>query len=288
MEGSPLVARALEFAYERHTVLRGVDLRLEAGEVVGLIGPNGSGKSTLIKLSAGILLPKRGSIEVFGRAPAAWEPRELARVLAYVPQDGSVPPGFTVWDSALLGRTPYLGFLGMARDRDRQVATRALEWVGLTALADRRVGELSGGERQRVVLARALAQEPRCVLLDEPTTHLDIHHQVAILSLVRRLVIERGMAALVVLHDLNLASTFADQLVLLAAGRVLAQGTPRDVLRPELMRSIYGNEVATYQRPDDDQQPAVLPLRNPKPSAGARGDGALQGQLQVPGLRRDP
>jgi iron complex transport system ATP-binding protein len=166
-----------------------------------------------------------------------------------------------VWESTLLGRTPYLGFLGIAREQDRQVTHRALDWVGITELADRPIGELSGGERQRVVLARALAQEPRCLLLDEPTTHLDIHHQVAILSLVRKLAVEQGISALAVLHDLNLAATFADQLVFLVEGRVVAQGSPAEVLEPTLLSKIYGENVTTYPRPDDQQQPAVLPRR---------------------------
>jgi iron complex transport system ATP-binding protein len=151
----------------------------------------------------------------------------------------------------------------MARERDRRVTHRALEWVGIAHLADRLVGELSGGERQRVVLARALAQEPHCLLLDEPTTHLDIHHQVAILSLVRQLATRKGLAVLTVLHDLNLAATFADRLILLVDGQVVAQGTPAEVLRRERLVkrlvTIYGESVAVFPRPDDGDRPAILP-----------------------------
>jgi iron complex transport system ATP-binding protein len=278
MDTQPLQIDRLHFAYDKRLVLENVSIELQAGQVVGLIGPNGSGKSTLIKLSSGFFHPREGSIKVFGQPPTSWRQRNLARMLAYVPQAASLPPMFTVWDSTLLGRTPYLGFLGMAREHDRQVTRRALEWVGIAELADRQIGELSGGERQRVVLARALAQEPRCLLLDEPTTHLDIHHQVTILSLVRRLVVEQGVAAMAVLHDLNLAATFADQLVFLSEGRVIAQGPPAEVLSPTLLNDIYGENVTTYPRPDDQKQPAVLPRRVSDNSTAA--DITRPGELQ--------
>lgn len=261
MDADPLQITDLSFAYDKHPVLKGVNLRLKSGEVVGLIGPNGVGKSTLVKLAAGLLRPDSGAVKLFGCPPGDWRRRDLARVLALVPQGAYLPPTFTVWESALLGRTPYFGFLGMARERDWGVTRRALEWVGITHLADRLVGELSGGERQRVVLARALAQEPHCLLLDEPTTHLDIHHQVAILSLVRQLAAQEGLAVLTVLHDLNLAATFADLLVLLVEGQVVAQGTPAEVLRRERLVTIYGESVAVLSRPDDGDRPAILPRR---------------------------
>lgn len=261
MDTYPLQITDLSFAYDERPVLHGLNLRLKPGEVVGLIGPNGAGKSTLIRLATGLLRPNDGSVKLFGRPPTDWRQRDLARVLALVPQGAYLPPTFTVWESVLLGRTPYLGFLGLARQRDRRVTQRALEWVGIAHVVDRFVGELSGGERQRVVLARALAQEPRCLLLDEPTTHLDIHHQVAILSLVRQLAAREGIAVLTVLHDLNLAATFADRLVLLVDGQVVARGTPAEVLRYERLATIYGESVAVFPRPDDGDRPAILPRR---------------------------
>ena len=261
MDADPLQITDLSFAYDKRPVLKGVNLRLKSGEVVGLIGPNGVGKSTLVKLAAGLLRPDSGAVKLFGRPPGDWRRRDLARVLALVPQGAYLPPTFTVWESALLGRTPYFGFLGMARERDRGVTRRALEWVGIAHLADRLVGELSGGDRQRVVLARALVQEPHCLLLDEPTTHLDIHHQVAILSLVRQLAAQEGLAVLTVLHDLNLAATFADRLVLLVDGQVVAQGTPAEVLRRERLVTIYGESVAVLSHPDHGSRPTILPRR---------------------------
>lgn len=261
MDADLLEITDLSFAYDERPVLRDVNLRLKSGEVLGLIGPNGAGKSTLVKLAAGLLRPNGGSVKFFCRAPMDWRRRDLARALAFVPQGAYLPPTFTVWESTLLGRTPYLAFLGMARQGDRRVTRQALEWVGITHLTDRLVGELSVGERQRVMLARALAQEPRCLLLDEPTTHLDVHHQVAVLSLVRQLAVREGVAVLTVLHDLNLAATFADRLVLMVDGRVVAQGTPAEVLRYERLITIYGKSVVVFPRPDDGGRPAILPRR---------------------------
>lgn len=249
----------LTFAYNGRPVLVGVSLRLMQGEILALVGPNGAGKSTLIRLAAGLLRPGGGKVRLFGSPPQNWSPRELARMVALVPQGAYIPPTFTVWESVLLGRTPYLGFLGIPRERDRRAARRALEQVGAADLTDRFVGQLSGGERQRVLLARALAQEPHCLLLDEPTTHLDIHHQVAILSLIRRMASEEGIAVLVVLHDLNLAATFADRLALLVDGRLLALGDPREVLRQERLTAVYGDAVVVFPRPDDGGRPVVLP-----------------------------
>jgi len=255
----PLEVQNLTFAYDGRPVLREVSFCLMPGEVLGLIGPNGAGKSTLIRLAAGFLRPVAGTVRLFGHPPVEWSPRELARLVALVPQRAYIPPTFTVWESALLGRTPYLGFLGVPQERDRQATWRALEWVGIAHLADRYIGELSGGEQQRVVLARALTQEPRCLLLDEPTIHLDIHHQVAILSLIRRMAVEQGIAVLIVLHDLNLAVTFADRLALLVDGALMALGDPKEVLCRERLTAVYGNAVAVFPRPDDGGRPAILP-----------------------------
>jgi len=259
MSNYSLDAADLEFSYDGHCVLKDVNLQMTQGEVLVLIGPNGAGKSTLIKLAAGLLHPSSGSVKLFGRHPLDWRKRDLARKLAMVSQNAYLPPTYSVWESTLMGRTPYLGFLGMARDHDRQVTRSSLECVGIAHLADRLVGELSGGERQRVVLARAFAQEPSCLLLDEPTTHLDMHHQVAILSLVRGLAKQKGTAVLIVLHDLNLASTFADRIVLLINGRVITQGRPSEVISHKQLSAIYGDSIIVFPRPDDNNRPAVLP-----------------------------
>lgn len=257
----PLEIDRVTFGYNGHLVLRETSFRLMPGEVLGLIGPNGAGKSTLIRLAAGFLRPDAGAVRLFGRSPTDWPSRELARLVALVPQGAYVPPTFTVWDTVMLGRTPYLSFLGVPQEADRKATRRALERVEMAGQADRLVGQLSGGERQRVILARALAQEPRCLLLDEPTTHLDIHHQVAVLSLIRRMAVEEGIAVLVVLHDLNLAATFADRLALLSDGRLVALGAPQEVLRRERLADIYGSAISVFPRPDDGGYPVILPCR---------------------------
>jgi iron complex transport system ATP-binding protein len=246
------------FSFRDVPILREVSFAVSPGEFVALIGPNGAGKSTLVRLAAGFLRPQRGRIRLFGRPPQAWRQRELARLMALVPQGAFLPPTYTVWESVLLGRTPYLGFLGWASAQDNRIAREALQQVGGAHLAERLVGELSGGERQRVLLARALAQQPRLLLLDEPTTHLDIHHQVSVLALLSE-VCAGGVAVLAVLHDLNLASTFADRVVLLCDGRLLADGPPAEVLRHELLAPAYGNSLKIFPRPDDGGRPAVLP-----------------------------
>ncbi len=254
----PLVVREVHFSYDGRPVLRGISLSVAEGEVVGLIGPNGAGKSTLIKLIAGLLPAQAGEIEILGLPLQRWKRKELARVIALVPQGAYIPPTFSVWESIMLGRTPYLSFPGIPRERDLQAVQKAMRWLKVEHLRDNLVGELSGGEQQRVILARALAQEPKILLLDEPTTHLDIHHQVSILRLIRKLAQEERLAVLAVLHDLNLASSFADRIVLLTGGKILATGLPEEVISRENLREAYGSDIAVIPRPDNSR-PIVLP-----------------------------
>lgn len=229
-------------------VLRGVTLAVEAGEIVALLGPNGAGKSTLLRAIAG-LVPARGRIRL---GPDG----EHAR-LAFMPQESSAPRGLSVLEVVLLGRLERLGFVVGAVDLE--AARRALAAVGLEDLAARPVAELSGGQRQMVYLAQTLAADPRIVLLDEPLAALDLRHQLEVAALVRRLVGERGLACLVVLHDLNVAARMADRLALLHEGRILAAGPPEAMLRPRHLATLYGVEAAFLEGPDG--APVVLPLR---------------------------
>lgn len=255
----PLLVRDVHFGYDGKPVLKGVSLSVGEGEVVSIIGPNGAGKSTLIKLIAGILSPQAGEIEILGHPLQKWKRRNLARVIALVPQGAYIPPTFSVRESVFLGRAPYLSFPGIARERDIKAVEKAMRWAKIEHLEDNLVGELSGGERQRVILARALAQEPRILLLDEPTAHLDIHHQVSILGLIRKLAHEEGLAVLTVLHDLNLASFFSDRIILLGYGKVLAQGSPEEVIKREKLKEAYGSNITVITRPDNSRRPVVLP-----------------------------
>lgn len=239
---SDLHIEKVSAAFEGRTVLRGVSLVVPAGEVVGLIGPNGAGKSTLLRVIGGAMAASGGIVRLgdvdLGRLPAI----ERARQVAVVPQRISLPDGFTVAEVVLMGRTPHLGRFGGERPRDYEAARRAMAVTATSELAERRVGELSGGERQRVLVARALAQEPRLLLLDEATAHLDLRHQLAVLRIARKLA-RSGLAVLAAMHDVNLAALYADRIALLCEGELLAYDVPEQVLTPDLLRRAYG--VAT-------------------------------------------
>lgn len=246
------------FAYGERRAVDDISLALRPGRVLGVLGPNGSGKSTLLRLAAGLLHPHEGSVRLEGQDLSALPRRRIARRIAVVPQGAALPGAFTGWEIALAGRTPHLRPLAQPGERDRAVARRALDLVDALLLADRRAEELSGGERQRLVLARALAQEPDLLLLDEPTAHLDLPHQVALLGLVRRFAREDGLAVLGIFHDLNLASEYCDDLALLQEGRLVALGPPAEVLSAEGIAAVYGISVPVLRHPESGR-PAILP-----------------------------
>ena len=248
-----LELRGVRAAYpgrpEDQPVLENIDLRLDAGEVLALIGPNGAGKSSLLRVAAGVLRPAAGQVLLNGGDLAALAPRQRARHIAVVPQDGPIPNGLFVREMVSLGRTPYARLLLGPTGRDRQAVDWALEATGIQGLADRFVDELSGGERQRVILARALAQQPRLLLLDEPTANLDLHHQVAMLELVRGLSREHGLAVLAAVHDLQLAALYCDRVALLGAGQIISQGAPETVLTAPLLLETFGQRVVLSAHP---------------------------------------
>jgi len=248
----------LSVSYGARRVLRAVSLDLQAGEVLALIGPNGAGKSTLVRAASGVIPVQAGRVGVNGDDLLALSAMRRARYLAVVPQATSLPPAFTAWETVLLGRTPYLNFLGQVSTKDEEIARQALQKVDAFDLAERRVGELSGGEQQRVLLARALAQSTPILLLDEPTVHLDLQHQVALMEIVRSLAHNDNLAVLIALHDLNLAARYADRVALLVAGEIKAAGTPRQVLTPEIISKAYNLPVQVIPHPYADV-PLVLP-----------------------------
>jgi iron complex transport system ATP-binding protein len=219
-----------------------VDAAVAEGEWVALIGPNGAGKTTLLRAIAG-LVPFSGSVRIDGRAAAELPRRGLARLLAMVPQEPSTPPWMTVGEFVLLGRTPHLGLLAKDGRGDREAAARALGRLELLGYVERRLGTLSGGEKQRVVVARALAQEARIVLLDEPTAALDIGHQQQAFDLLDALRDESGLTLVAAMHDLTLAAQYADRMLLLDRGRVVMDGLPRDVLTEGLIARHYGATI---------------------------------------------
>jgi iron complex transport system ATP-binding protein len=237
-----LQARDITFRYERKVVLDGASLEIRPGQVTGLVGPNGAGKSTLVRVLSGVVRPGAGEVLVDGTSLARLRRRRVARLVAVAQQSAELPDGFRVREVVAMGRSPHLGLLSSEGPKDRAVVEWAMRQTGVEGLHDRNVWQLSGGEKQRVVLARALAQEPRYLLLDEPTTHLDLRYQVEILRHVRRQA-AAGLGILVVLHDLNLAARSCDSVVVLAAGRVEAEGAPGIVLDGELVRRVYGADV---------------------------------------------
>ncbi|MCH8050879.1 MAG: ABC transporter ATP-binding protein [Chloroflexi bacterium] len=261
MEG---VTVAYHSAGREIVALSALDLALRPGELLGLVGPNGSGKTTLIRVLTGVVRPSAGRVWLSGRDVAAIPQAEIARLAAVVPQDPVLPPAFQSLDCVLMGRTPHLRMLQQEGPRDLEIARRAMLATDTWGFADRPVGELSGGERQRVIVARALAQETPVLLLDEPTAHLDIGHQGAVLGLMRRFARQdgsggsAGKAVLAVVHDLTLAAHYCDRLVMLNAGRVAAEGAPADVLRPELLRDVYGVAVTVIPHPETGR-PVVAP-----------------------------
>jgi cobalamin transport system ATP-binding protein len=239
-------------------VVDGIDLEVAEGEWLGLIGPNGAGKTTLLRAIAR-LVPFSGTVALDGHDTRVMGRTELSRLVAVVPQDPSTPPWMTVAEYVLLGRTPHLGRLAKEGIRDREHAARALERLDLLDYRDRLLGTLSGGERQRVVVARALAQEARIVLLDEPTAALDIGHQQQALELLDVLRAESGLTLVAAMHDLTLAAQYADRMVLLDGGRVVADGAPRQVLTEPLIATHYDAAIHIV---DVDGRIAVVPSRS--------------------------
>jgi iron complex transport system ATP-binding protein len=253
LRGTGIVA-----GYGDRTVLHGIDLEVAPGEWVALIGPNGAGKSTLLKAIAGAV-PSSGTRSLDGQDLGGLRRREVARRLAVVPQVPDIPGGITVLDYVLLGRTPYVRYWGWETAADVRRARDVIERLSLTDLAARPVVELSGGERQRAVLGRALAQDAGVLLLDEPTAALDIGHQQQVMELVDELRTEHGIAVLAAVHDLTLAAQYADRLVLMDGGVIVAGGAARSVLSSDILTRHYGASVTILH--DERGRPVIAPSR---------------------------
>jgi len=254
-----LAAERVSFAYGPRAVLRDVSLTVPRGAMLALAGPNGSGKSTLLALLAGTRRAQQGRVTVDGRAVGGFERRALARLVAVVPQDTSVTFPYTVAEMVLMGRAPHRPPLGLEGARDVAIAERVMAETGILDLAARRITELSGGERQRVIVARALAQEPSILLLDEPTTHLDIRHAIEILELVATVNRTRGVTVVAVLHDLTSAAMYFDRIAFLREGAIVADGPPRTTITPETIDRVFDAKVQVDV--DLDGIPAIRPRR---------------------------
>lgn len=250
-----LEIKEVHFNYGSISALENVTIKVERGEIVSLVGPNGSGKTTLLKCINKILKPKKGTILVQGVDVRKKSFKELAKFIGYIPQ--STPASFplSVFDVVLLGRKPYVNW-GVS-DRDKEIVSEMLDAMGLKDLALRMIDELSGGEKQKVILARALAQEPEVLLLDEPTSNLDLRHQLEILNLVSGMVKEKGLSAIMAIHDLNLASRFSDKVVMLKEGKIYAAGEVELVLTQENIKETYRVEVMIN---NDSGRPHIIAL----------------------------
>ena len=241
-------AQDLTYEIEGSMLLDGVDLHADRGQFVGLIGPNGAGKSTLLRTISGILRYRRGAVRLDGVDLKSLSTKDVAAALALVPQIAPYTYGFTSIELVLMGRYPHLGRFQIEGREDDRIARDAMRLTETEQFADRTLDTLSGGERQRVFVARALAQQPRILLMDEPTANLDILHQLKVLDLVRQLVAD-GLTAIAAIHDLNVAARYCDKLVLLDRGRVLAVGSPEEVLTPETIESAFDVHSAVYRDP---------------------------------------
>ncbi|WP_349369059.1 ATP-binding cassette domain-containing protein [Salinarimonas sp.] len=239
-----LRTRGLAYRVEERVLLHPLDLAFAAGEASAVVGHNGSGKSTLLKLLARQIAPTAGEARLRGLELARWPARAFAREVAFLAQETPRGLGLTVRELVAHGRYPWHGALGRFGARDRMKVEEALALTRLDGLHDRMVDTLSGGERQRAWIAMLVAQDARCLLLDEPISALDIAHQIEILALLRRLCHERGLCVIVVLHDLNMAARFCDRIVALKQGRLIAQGTPRAVVEPAVLHRVYGVPMA--------------------------------------------
>jgi iron complex transport system ATP-binding protein len=259
MSGPALELSAVAFGYGERPLFAGLDLAVADGEIGAVLGPNGSGKTTLVRLASGQLRPDAGTIRLQGRNVGEMTASERARRIAVVPQDTWLAFRFTVDEVVMMGRAPHQGRFGVERTVDREQVDLAMERTDSHRLAGRPFQELSGGERQRVILARALAQQPDVLLLDEPTSFLDLKHRLAIYDLLTRLNAESGLTVLVVSHDINLVARHCRRLVLLHEGRVHADGTAESVLVPQNIREVYGVEAEVRTDPVT-ARPYVVPL----------------------------
>ena len=251
-----LKVKNIEFGYNSTPVLENVSMELDRSEVVGIVGPNGAGKSTLIRCIDRILTPRGGSILLDGTDISKMTRMEIAKEIGYVPQTATRVFPATVFDTVLMGRRPHLGWKSSEEDVDKVL--EVLELLGIMEFAMRDFNEISGGQQQKVLIARALAQEADILLLDEPTSNLDIRHQLEVMDIMKGIVKSKGISAIVAIHDLNLASRYADRLLMLNDGRIFAAGDPESVLTVENIRHAYDVEALVKS---DGGRPYIIPVR---------------------------
>jgi len=239
----------LSHAYGNLPVLNNITFSVSKGDFFIIIGPNGSGKTTLMKVISGILKPQNGQLEIMGRSIDNYTRKNLAQTIAFVPQTIPVDFPFTVTEIVLMGRSPYLGMLGLEQEIDLEIAQQAINFTGIEHLAHRKLDQLSGGEQQRVFIARAICQQPQVILLDEPTSSLDLAHQVRLMDLMERLKADKGVTVVMVSHDVNLAAMYGNRLLLLNQGQIMRLGTPEEVLTFQTLEETYGCTLLVDESP---------------------------------------
>ena len=259
LDSTALHVKDVSVGYGERTVLDTLNVDIKRGAVTSIVGPNGCGKSTLLRTMSRLLNPTKGEIVLDGKSIHDIPTRKLATQLGLLPQTPIAPDGIVVADLVGRGRTPHQGILGRWSQQDYDIVAEALETTGISDLAERSIDELSGGQRQRVWIAMALAQRTETLLLDEPTTYLDVKHQLDVLDLLTELNRDRGTTIVMVLHDLNLAARYSDELVAVSGGKVFAHGHPREVITKENVKSVFGIDSVIITDPVSDQ-PAVMPI----------------------------
>lgn len=259
LDSTALHVKDVSVGYGERTVLDTLNVDIKRGTVTSIVGPNGCGKSTLLRTMSRLLNPTKGEIVLDGKSIHDIPTRKLATQLGLLPQTPIAPDGIVVADLVGRGRTPHQGILGRWSQQDYDIVAEALETTGISDLAERSIDELSGGQRQRVWIAMALAQRTETLLLDEPTTYLDVKHQLDVLDLLTELNRDRGTTIVMVLHDLNLAARYSDELVAVSGGKVFAHGHPREVITKENVKSVFGIDSVIITDPVSDQ-PAVMPI----------------------------
>ena len=292
----PLEIKDVDAHYGSTKILDSINFSASHGELMGIIGPNGSGKTTLLRTISRILKPKVGAILLEGRDVQGMKDREFSRNFAAVPQDTTINFDFSALDIVIMGRSPHLGRLELETEKDIEIARRSMELTNCWRLAERPITELSGGERQLVIIARALTQEPKVLLLDEPTSHLDIKYQIEIMGLLKRLTSEEKLIVIAVIHDLNLAARYCDRLVLLHKGKIVSLGTQAQVLTAENIKNTFGADVIVKKHALTNQcyvSPVPSPLKHENKNEAGRvtihlicggGEGAsLMHELSVKG-----
>ena len=259
-----LKAENIYGGYTKEPIIKGVSLQIQQGDFLGILGPNGGGKSTLLRLMSRALNPGEGKVMLSGKDISKINPKEVAKKIAFIPQLTLINFSFTVWEIVLMGRIPHLSRMKTEGKKDFAIAEEALRLTDIAHLKDRMIDTLSAGERQRVIVAKALAQEPTLLFLDEPTSHLDIGHQVQILDLLAELNYKNNLTIVMVLHDLNLASEYCKRIVLLGDGKIFKEGTPQEVLTYQNIESLYNTVVVVNKNPVNSKPHVLLVSRSRK------------------------